>query len=406
MINRSVLAVLIVNFMGMFSYSIALPLFPYYAATFHASPFQIGLIFSSYSLFQFFAAPMMGRLSDAQGRKKWLLLSLMGTAVSFICMALAGSMFWLFVARMIDGISGGNLTITQAIIGDHTTSKNRTQMYSYLVTSQGCGIILGPLVASYLSSHFGYAPAMWIAALIASVATLLIFVLLPHSAPQTSDQPTSRVWESLQNSWQQLNPRQVQITPQLRSFYVLAAVTGAIFAGFFFTLGQYMQLRLHFSPAQAGWASTVFGVVILGYQFLFAKPISQRFHDTQLLSVGVGLLLIVSVLMSVAWNMTTILVCVLFYGFAVNLVRATLSSLVTQEAGPNQKGVALGFLQSINSLCQVIIPITNGWLLTHVSYAAPGVLGGGVILLFLVWRKVSTSEPLLAYPVAAASLDG
>lgn len=387
--NRAIWTMLIINFMGMFSYSIVLPLLPYYATTFGASPLEVGFIFSIYSLFQFFSAPIMGKLSDSQGRKKWLLLSLLGTSIGFAFMAMASSIIWLLLGRLIDGISGGNLTIAQAYIGDNSTEGERTRIYSYLTTTQGLGAIVGPGMAAYLVANYSYQTAMWAAMGVAFGAALVILFLLPDSSNIATNRKVLSVSDNLRRVFSGFNVSRIEIGSELKSLYLIGGICGLVFAGFFPTLTQYMQLQLNFSVQQTGFVFTFFGFVLLVYQPAFSRILVVKLRDPNLMILGVGFLLVASILVGVAWNYVSILACVVFYGISLNTIRSPLASLIALEAGNNQKGIALGFLQSINSLSQIVAPITIGWLMSYVSYSAPGIVGGSVILMLLFWVKLS-----------------
>jgi len=104
-------------------FGIILPLLPYIAEKYQANPFQIGLLMASYSFFQLIASPILGRLSDRYGRKKILMISQFGSAVGYLLLGLAGSLLLFFISRIVDGITGGNISIAQAYIADVTDKK-------------------------------------------------------------------------------------------------------------------------------------------------------------------------------------------------------------------------------------------------------------------------------------------
>src|SRR5262245_25799946 len=139
-----------------------IPLLPLYARSFGASETVIGLIIATFSLSQLIASPPLGALSDRVGRRPVLLLSLIGTAVSFVMMALAGSVPMLFAARLVDGFSGGNISTARAYIADITAEEDRAKAYGLIGAAFGIGFVLGPALGGALG-HLGYTAPIWAA---------------------------------------------------------------------------------------------------------------------------------------------------------------------------------------------------------------------------------------------------
>ena len=140
-------------FVNLVGFGIIIPLLPFYAQTFGASPLVIGLLFASFSLSQLVAAPLLGDLSDRWGRRPVLIFSLLGTVVSFVMLALAQSLAMLFAARIVDGLSGGNITTARAYIADVTTDENRAKSFGLLGAAFGLGFIVGPALGAAFSRH-------------------------------------------------------------------------------------------------------------------------------------------------------------------------------------------------------------------------------------------------------------
>src|SRR5829696_1314924 len=177
--SRPLLVIFLTIFVNLVGFGIIIPLLPFYASTFGASPFVIGLLFASFSLAQLVASPVLGELSDRWGRRPVLILSLIGTAVSFAMLAVAQSLLMLFAARIVDGLSGGNITTARAYIADVTTPEDRAKAYGFLGAAFGLGFILGPALGG-LFSHISYTAPIWVAAIVTVAATVLAFIWLPE----------------------------------------------------------------------------------------------------------------------------------------------------------------------------------------------------------------------------------
>ncbi|MCZ7673266.1 MAG: MFS transporter [Chloroflexi bacterium] len=144
---QRILPIFVIVLIDLLGLTIIIPLLPIYAASFGLTPAMIGLLGAAYPMMQFIGAPLLGRLSDRHGRKPILVISQIGTFIGFIVLGLASSGLMLFVARLIDGISGANIATAQAAITDSTTEKTRTQGLGLIGAAFGLGFIIGPVIA-------------------------------------------------------------------------------------------------------------------------------------------------------------------------------------------------------------------------------------------------------------------
>src|ERR671911_1390249 len=166
--SRSLLVIFLTIFVNLVGFGIIIPLLPFYAETFGASPLVIGVLFASFSIAQLISAPLLGEWSDRWGRRPVLILSLIGTAISFAMLAVAGSLTMLFAARIVDGLSGGNITTARAYIADITAEEDRAKAFGMLGAAFGLGFIVGPALGAALS-YISYTAPIWAAAIITLV---------------------------------------------------------------------------------------------------------------------------------------------------------------------------------------------------------------------------------------------
>lgn len=179
--DRRMLIIFLIMFINMLGFSIILPLLPYYADTFQVNELVIGALVGSYAAAQFMSAPFLGRLSDRVGRRPVLLISVLGTALSFLILGFARSIEVLFIARILDGLTGGNISVAQAYISDITDEKNRTKGMGIIGAALGLGFVIGPALGGLLSSRGHYDIPAWSAAGLAVINLALIFTMLPES---------------------------------------------------------------------------------------------------------------------------------------------------------------------------------------------------------------------------------
>ena len=172
---RRILPVLVIVLVDLMGLSIIVPLLPLFAARFGATPLMIGILQATYPMMQFLGAPFLGRLSDRFGRKPVLLVSQIGTLAGFILLGFANMLWLLFLSRIIDGLSGANISTAQAAIADSTNEKNRTQGLGLIGAAFGVGFILGPIVAYIvLAASGGDYRAVALTAAAFSLASILM----------------------------------------------------------------------------------------------------------------------------------------------------------------------------------------------------------------------------------------
>src|SRR5215510_1022461 len=176
--TRPLLIIFLTIFVNLIGFGIIIPLLPFYAEKFGASPIVIGLLFAIFSLCQLVASPALGDLSDRYGRRPVLVFSLAGTVVSFVMLALAHSIVMLFLARIVDGLSGGNISTARAYVADVTETKDRAKAYGLIGAAFGLGFIMGPALSGLLA-RISYTAPIWAAASVTLVATIMAWAWLP-----------------------------------------------------------------------------------------------------------------------------------------------------------------------------------------------------------------------------------
>src|SRR5438552_5219095 len=209
--KRSPLVVIFTTvFIDLVGFGIVIPVLPFYAegSRFNASPRTVGLLFASYSIMQLIFSPILGRLSDKHGRRPVLLISIIGTGVGFLILGFATTLWMLFVGRILDGITGGNISTAQAYIADITTKENRAKGMGLIGAAFGLGFVFGPAIGGILSRWGVNVPFLFAGGLCFANALLLYFTL-PESVtpdhPACTSAATGRGWRQLITSLK--NPR-------------------------------------------------------------------------------------------------------------------------------------------------------------------------------------------------------
>ena len=201
--KRSPLLVIFITvFIDLIGFGIVIPVLPFYAegTSFGASPREVGLLFASYSIMQLVFAPVLGRLSDKYGRRPILLISLIGTSVGFLILGFATTLWMLFLGRIIDGISGGNISTAQAYIADVTTKENRAKGMGLIGAAFGLGFVFGPAIGGILSRWGINVPFLFAGGLAFANAILLYFTLpetITPDHPARASAASGRGWGQL-----------------------------------------------------------------------------------------------------------------------------------------------------------------------------------------------------------------
>src|SRR3989454_4039777 len=256
--KRSPLLVIFITvFIDLVGFGIVIPVLPFFAegTKFGATPREVGLLFASYSVMQLIFAPVLGRLSDKYGRRPVLLISLIGTSLGFLILGFATTLWMLFLGRIIDGISGGNISTAQAYIADITTKEDRAKGMGLIGAAFGLGFVFGPAIGGILSRWGVGVPFLFAAGLCFANALLLYFTL-PETV--TPDHPArvsaaggrglSQLIESL------MQPRLGFVLIIYFLFVVAFSIMTAVFSLF-------MMFRLGYDPWHSGWIFAFVGII-------------------------------------------------------------------------------------------------------------------------------------------------
>lgn len=384
--SRPLLVIFLTIFVNLVGFGIIIPLLPFYAQTFGASPLVIGLLFASFSISQLVASPVLGYLSDRWGRRPVLIFSLIGTVVSFVMLALAGSLAMLFAARIVDGLSGGNITTARAYIADITTEENRAKAFGLLGAAFGLGFIVGPALGGAFS-HISYTAPIWAAAAITVVAVALAWVWLPetvHTARATTGSP----WRGLAD----LSRR-----TDVRVLFTVDFVYWTAFAVYQTTFALFGARRFGFDAAQTGYMLSAFGFLGVIVQGGLVGPVVRVLGERRTLSMGL-------LFAAAGWGGSAmthslpVFVAMLVPGaIGIGLCNATLSALISKAAGPHEQGRVQGAAGALESLGRTIGPVWgNGTLQVMgegTAYGSAAIVLVGAAALTLRYRPPSSPAP-------------
>ena len=362
-------------FVNLVGFGIIIPLLPFYAETFGASPLVIGLLFAVFSLCQLAAAPALGDISDRYGRRPVLVFSLAGTVVSFVMLALAHSIAVLFAARIVDGLSGGNISTARAYVADITEPKDRARAYGLIGAAFGLGFILGPALSGVLAK-VSYTAPIWAAAGITLVATVMAWAWLPETVHRA---------HAGTGNW---NP--FRFLPELLTRRIVSRVLAVdfmywfSFAVFQTTFALFAARRFGFDASRTGYFFAGFGILGAIIQGGFIRHIVRRLGDKPTFMLGCACAAIGLVATAMAHTVPMFTLALVPLAFGIGFGHPTVSSLVSLVARGEEQGRVQGAASAVESLGRTIGPVWGNASLERFGESTPYISAAVLVVITLL----------------------
>jgi DHA1 family tetracycline resistance protein-like MFS transporter len=371
-LNRSRLIVIFTTvFIDLVGFGIVIPVLPFYAegTIFNATPRTVGLLFASYSVMQLIFSPILGRLSDRYGRRPVLFLSIIGTGIGFLILGFADSIWMLFAGRILDGITGGNISTAQAYIADITTSENRAKGMGLIGAAFGLGFIFGPAIGGILSRWGTHVPFLFAAGLCFANAVLLYFRLPETITPDHPARHPAARGRGLNQLIHSLKQPQLAF---VLTIYFLFIVAFSIMTS---TFAFYTMFRFGYDAQHTGYLFAYVGIIAVIIQGGLIGRLVKRFGELPLVIVGALCfaisLLAVPFVSPAAGGLAALLVGGGVFSMGNSLATPALNSLASKSVGAAEQGIVLGVMQSVASLARAVGPLLQAILI----YSAVAHLG-------------------------------
>lgn len=379
--NKSLMTIFLIVFIDLLGFGIILPLLPYIAEKYSASPFQIGLLTAVYSFFQLIASPILGRLSDRYGRKKLLIISQLGSAVGYLVMGLAGSLPLLFLSRIIDGITGGNISIAQAYIADVTTKENRAKGMGILGAAFGLGFIFGPAIGGFLSK-FSYSAPAYFATAVSLLSVLTTFFFLKETVDEKKALISPKTKLNIEEFRRVLS---IQPIGLLIFVFLILNFAFSIMQGNF---SLWTQKTFNYGPAENGWLFAYIGVLAVFVQLRILPFLTKKFSEKTILYISLSFMFVGLSLIPLSPHKNFLYVALFFLPLGNGLANPTIQALASENVPPEEYGSTLGILQSAGSLGRIIGPIVGGFVFQSLGKDNAFYFAGFIILALLVYSKL------------------
>lgn len=362
----------LIVFIDLVGFGVVIPLLPYYALRFDASPIAVTTMMACYSLAQFISSPILGRLSDRVGRRPVLLLSLACSIAAYVWLALAPALWMLFAARLLAGAGAGNIAAAQAYIADVTPPEKRAKGMGMIGAAFGLGFTVGPAIGGLLAGPNPASAALARPALLAAALSAIALLITAW-----------RLKESLSPEARGDKARPGRLTlvksafarPELRRLIVLFFITICAFAGMETTFALWANSKFGWGPEQVGWVFFYVGIVLAALQGGAIGSLSRRFGEARLVTAGAAIICAGLLGLAFAASLWAVLVVTGLLALGMGLLNPSVTSLVSRVAGADERGGVMGVSQSAASLARIAGPALAGVLFTVGGRDAPYYVG-------------------------------
>lgn len=365
--GKSVLALLLVLvFLNIAGFSLILPLLPFYGQQFQALPVEVTMLFAAYSLGNIFGEIHWGRLSDTWGRKRVLMLTTAGAAVTYVAFAFAPSLWLAMLFRMVNGFFGGTLGVCQSYIADVTRPHDRARSMGYFGAAFNFGFAIGPAIGGLLVRPelglAGFRLPILAAAALAAMAGLWSLVVLKETRTPGEARALPRFGAAMAI---------VAGNPLLLRLFALAFIGIAAFASMEAVFGLWTAHNFHWTAHQLGLTFLAVGITGVAVQVLLIGPFARRFGEARVIVMGLSVLALSMILQPVLRNPVAAVVLISMLMAGHGLAFPNVGSLLSQTTPRDVQGSVLGLQMASNALSRIVVPPVFGLVYGAGSPDAP-----------------------------------
>ena len=373
-------ALFLIVFSNLLGFGIIIPLLPYYAENFGANPNEVTLLMASYSLMQLIFSPILGRISDIYGRKKILILCLIGSAISYFLLYFATSFGLVLFARSIAGLFASTTAIANAYVTETTSSANRSKGMGLIGAAFGLGLVFGPVIGGYFGGgeidNINYKMPFIFAIIVAIISFVLAHFILIEPKKRNKQFISINFLDSFKDL---INLFKI---PALLFLITVSFLVTFSFAGFETTFALWTERAMSWAPKQTGFAFTFTALLAALVQGVFIGKLTKSFGEIKLLITSCFLMLIGLFFITLSiQNLFYLTFSLGILGISVGLGNPSLNSLLSKNLSKNIIGASFGVIQSVGSLARILSPLVAGNLFYFFGINSP--YNFGAFLMFI-----------------------
>lgn len=364
-LGKVLVPVFLIVFTDIMGFGLMIPLLPFYAEHFGASAFTVGLLLSVFALCQLLAGPPLGQLSDRIGRKPVLVISQIGTLAGYILLALSNTLWLIFVARIVDGLTAGNISVAQAYVSDNTSPQQRTKAFGIVGAAFGLGMVVGPSLGGLLVRHSLTTP-IWGACVLSALSIVATTLLLPkgiraeHKGPPKTLLPVKAILDCFRD------PATGGLFFLLSLFYF---AFNTFISGFaLFLAGRVTWGGEPIGPQTAGFMFAYVGLLGFFFQAIALGHLLRWFRERTLVFSAFLLMAIGFGALSLSHTVPITLAFLTLSQGGAAVLRPTITAGLSKRVSPQRQGLVMGVSQSVMSIASLTAPLVVGILINHGLY--------------------------------------
>jgi multidrug resistance protein len=367
---RKLIPILGITFIDILGFSILIPILPFYVEHFGAQKATVGILFATFALCQFIAGPIWGNISDRIGRKAVLIISQIGATIGWTMLAFAPTIGWVFAARVVEGVSGGNISVTQAYVADRVEPSERTRAFGYVGAAFSAGFVLGPAAGGFLLQKLGYATPFLLAAALQVITLLATIFFLPEHVAEKGETEKAASLRDIPAYFSE--PR---VAPVLVQKLAYSLGLYAWFAAFALIL----QAQLGFGASETSYFFAFFGVISVVLQIFVVGRLTAWLGVRRVSNLGFASAVLFFAVVPLVHTLPFMLATIPLFAFGLSLTNATIATLLTDAAPERARGTVLGVGSSLDGISGFIMPVIATGVLA--AYGPPWT--AGISLLFV-----------------------
>lgn len=392
---RQLSVLIAVNAVDMIGFAIVLPLLPFYALDFHATPVQIGWLMAAFSIAQLLSAPIWGRVSDRYGRRPALMIGLAGSAIAYVVFGLADSLWMLFLSRLVQGAGGGTTGVAQAYVADTMRPADRARALGWLSAATSAGIAIGPTIGSLAAVGLGSRSPGFVAAGLCLINVFFAWKWLPESKPKGSTataKPRTPIWHT---AWQVVaHPRGA-----VSRLVWIYAVGMLAFTCMTSVVALYLNAEFQVTKKTIGFFFTYIGILSFVMRSLVLGPVVDRIGETWAMRTGAGCLVVGLLLYPIAPSVWLLVLVIPLVPIGTALLFPATTSLMSRVSEKSELGTTMGTAQFFGGISRVVAPLGATAAFQAWGHRSPFFLGAGVVALVSVLAFRIEHSPVQQTPV-------